>query len=327
MRVAAIDCGTNSIRLLIADLDEESATLTDVVRRMEVVRLGEGVEATGRLDSQALARTLDMCREYAQACRQHEVAPGHVRFVATSASRDASNAQDFVAGVREAFGELDVAPEVITGDEEAELSFIGATGGLKAAGFEGPFLVVDLGGGSTEMARGTREVVGGSSFDIGCVRLTERHLRSDPPLHEEIDAARYDIAEVLDTAEADIGLGGISTLVGLAGSVTAVTAQALGLSSYDPRAIHHARVSTEQVLNAAEDLLISSREERAALPFMHPGRVDVIGAGALIWHEIVARTVSANGSELVVTTSEQDILDGIALSVADARDEDAPDAG
>lgn len=327
MRVAAIDCGTNSIRLLIADHDEETGTMTEVVRRMEVVRLGEGVEATGRLDSAALARTLDMCHEYAQQCREHQVAPGRVRFVATSASRDASNSEDFVAGVRHAFGELDVVPEVITGHEEAELSFTGATGGLTAAGFEGPFLVVDLGGGSTEMARGTREVVAGESFDIGCVRLTERHLRSDPPLQEEIDAARYDIAEVLDTAEAEVGLGGISTLVGLAGSVTTVTAQALGLTAYDPEAIHHATVSNGQMMRAAEVLLVSSREERAAVPFMHPGRVDVIGAGALIWHEIVARTLSANGNELVVTTSEKDILDGIALSVTTAPKGDGANAG
>lgn len=319
MRVAAIDCGTNSIRLLIADRDEHSGVLTEVLRRMEVVRLGQGVDTTGRLNEESLRRTLAMCHEYAQDCRDHGVAPGAIRFVATSASRDAENAQDFIVGVEEAFAELDVAPEVISGDDEARLSFAGATADLPDSGFEGPYLVVDLGGGSTEIARGTREVIAGLSLDVGCVRLTERHLQSDPPLQEEVDSARFDIAEALDRAEAEVGLGGVHTLVGLAGSVTTVTAQALGLAHYDPAAIHHAHVSPEQIMQAAEHLLISTREERAAMGFMHPGRVDVIGAGALIWYEVVSRTLSANGPELVVTTSEKDILDGIALSVGDER--------
>ena len=314
MRVAAIDCGTNSIRLLIAEHDPEEATLTDVLRRSEVVRLGQGVDTTGRLDDEALRRTLDMCREYAEECRHNLVRPGDIRFVATSASRDASNAEDFMRGVREAFGELDVAPEVIAGDEEALLSFTGATGGLAEAGFEGPYLVVDIGGGSTEVVRGTHEVVAGTSLDIGCVRLTERHHRTDPPTQEVIDAARYDIAESLDDAEAEVGIGGIKTVVGLAGSVTTVTAQALGLTSYDREAIHHARLSIEEIMEACERLILSTRAERAAQPFMHPGRVDVIGAGALIWYEILERARSANGPDLVVTTSERDILDGIALS-------------
>lgn len=316
MRVAAIDCGTNSIRLLIADHDEETGALVTVERRMEVVRLGQGVDTTGVLDEEALRRTLAMCREYADLCRQHEVPAGKVRFVATSASRDASNAEVFVDGVREAFGELDVTPEVVTGEEEAALSFAGATAGLADAGFEGPYLVADIGGGSTELARGTREVVAGTSLDIGSVRLTERHHRTDPPTQEIIDAARYDIAEALDEAEAEVGLGGVKTVVGVAGSVTTVTAQALNLTSYDPRAIHLAHVTIDEMTEACERLILSTRAERAAQPFMHPGRVDVIGAGALIWFDILERARGANGPDLVVTASERDILDGIAQSVA-----------
>jgi len=319
MRVAAIDCGTNSIRLLIADHDEGKDTLTDVVRRVEVVRLGEGVDTTGHLDPEALGRTLDMCREYAEQCRHHGVAPGCTRFVATSASRDASNAEDFVAGVREAFGELDVTPEVVDGDEEARLSFAGATAGIAESGFEGPYLVVDIGGGSTEVVRGTREAVAGTSLDIGSVRLTERHHRTDPPTQEIIDAARFDIAEALDQAEAAVGIGGIRTVIGLAGSVTTVTAQALYLTSYDPAATHLADVTVDEMMEACERLILSTRAERAEQPFMHPGRVDVIGAGALIWYEILERARGANGPDIVVTASERDILDGIAQSVLAPR--------
>ncbi len=315
MRVAAIDCGTNSIRLLIADHDPGRNVLTDVTRRVEVVRLGQGVDTTGRLDDEALRRTLDMCREYAEQCRHEHVPPGNVRFVATSATRDASNSEDFVQGVRAAFGELEVTPEVVDGDEEARLGFIGATGSLAEEGFEGPYLVVDIGGGSTEVVRGTREVVACTSLDIGSVRLTERHHRTDPPTQEVIDAARFDIAEALDKAEADVGLGGVNTVIGLAGSVTTVTAQALGLTSYDPAAIHLADLTVEEYMEACERLILSTRAERAAQPFMHPGRVDVIGAGALIWYEILDRARGANGPDLVVTTSERDILDGIALSI------------
>lgn len=326
MRVAAVDCGTNSIRLLVADVavggSGEAAArprLTDALRRTEVVRLGEGVDRTGRLGEAALGRTLAMATEYATQCRQLEVPPGAVRFVATSASRDADNAADFVRGVQEAFGDLDVTPEVVSGREEAQLSFDGATGGLQDAGFEGSYGVVDLGGGSTEIARGTHEVVAATSLDIGSVRLTERHLRSDPPTQEEVDAARWDVNLALDEAEGSVGLGGVGTLVGLAGSVTTVTAHALGLPTYDRRAIHLARLGAEQTMAAAAELVAMTREERAALGFMHPGRVDVIGAGALVWHEVVARVVAANGPDVLVTASEHDILDGIALSVAARR--------
>lgn len=318
MRVAAVDCGTNSIRLLIADVASPEGgrpVLTDVLRRTEVVRLGQDVDATGRLDEAALGRTLAMAAEYASQCRQHDVPPGAVRFVATSASRDADNAADFVRGVQDAFGDLDVTPEVVSGREEAQLSFDGATGSLLASGFQSSYGVVDLGGGSTEIARGTHEVVEAISLDIGCVRLTERHLRSDPPTHDEVDAARWDINLALDDAEAAVGFGRIGTLVGLAGSVTTVTAQALGLTTYDRRAIDLARLSVEQAMVACAELVGMTREDRAALGFMHPGRVDVIGAGALIWHEVIGRVVAAAGVDITVTASEHDILDGIALSV------------
>jgi exopolyphosphatase/guanosine-5'-triphosphate,3'-diphosphate pyrophosphatase len=309
--VGAVDCGTNSIRLLVADVDAATAELTDVVRRMEIVRLGFGVDRTGAIDPQAMQRTLAMAAEYARQCR--ELGVGRVRFVATSASRDASNAGEFVAGVRQAFGDYEVAPEVVTGDEEAALSFRGATGGLRAHGVPGPYLVVDLGGGSTEFVRGTDGVEAARSVDIGCVRMTERHLHSDPPTHDEIRDAVRDIHAAIDLAAEQVDLTGIASLVGLAGTVTTITAHALGLREYDAERIHLTQLSPEQVLTACEDLLHRTREQRAALGFMHPGRVDVIGAGALIWHEIVRR-LAGLGVERVVT-SEHDILDGVALSI------------
>lgn len=320
MRVGAVDCGTNSIRLLVADVtpgvDGERATLVDVVRRGEVVRLGQGVDRTGRLDPEALARTLTVTAEYAATCAAEGVE--RVRFVATSATRDASNAGDFVAGVREAFAAhgLDVAPEVVSGDEEAELSFVGATSGLVGSGVEGPYLVVDLGGGSTEIVRGSDAVSEEISLDIGSVRITERHLRSDPPTGAEVDAARTDIAEALDLAETRVGMGGIGALVGLAGSITTVTARALSLDSYDPERIHLASLTPAVTLQAAAEIVSADKATRRAMPYMHPGRVDVIGAGALIWHELVARVVEVNGPDLPVVTSLKDILDGIAFSAA-----------
>jgi exopolyphosphatase/guanosine-5'-triphosphate,3'-diphosphate pyrophosphatase len=312
-RVGAVDCGTNSIRLLVADVHSERGTLVDVLRRMEVVRLGYGVDRTGRIDPAAMERTLAMATEYAAQCRELGVTT--VRFVATSASRDASNADEFVAGVRAAFSHYGIAPEVISGDEEAALSFRGATGELRAHGIPGPYLVVDLGGGSTEFVRGTETVETARSVDIGCVRMTERHLRSDPPNHDEIDGAVRDINAAIDLAAEKVDFAGVGALVGLAGSVTTITAHALGLDTYDPQRIHLTELSSDEVLAACESLLHLTRDERAALGFMHPGRVDVIGAGALIWHEVVRR-LAGLGVDRVVT-SEHDILDGIALSVAE----------
>ena len=313
-RVGAIDCGTNSIRLLIADVDPEAGKLTDVLRRMEVVRLGYGVDRTGMIDPEAMRRTVAMAAEYAGQCE--DLGAEAVRFVATSASRDAGNAAEFVAGVREAFSHFGIAPEVISGAEEAALSFRGATGELRGLGIEGPCLVVDLGGGSTEFVRGTDAVEAALSVDIGCVRMTERHLRSDPPTEEEIAAATRDIDAAIDLAAESVRFDDTAALVGLAGSITTITAHALGLPAYDAGRIHLTTLAPEVVLEACQSLLHMSRAERAALPFMHPGRVDVIGAGALVWHQVVQRVAAASGTSAVIT-SEHDILDGIALSCAD----------
>ena len=311
-RVGAVDCGTNSIRLLVADVGSDGR-LIDVLRRMEVVRLGHGVDRTGVIDASAMARTLAMTREYAAACREADVQ--RVRFVATSASRDASNARTFVEGVREAFGAYEVSPEVVTGEEEAALSFAGATGDLVAEGIPGPYLVVDLGGGSTEVVRGTDHADRAVSVDVGCVRMTERHLRGDPPTDAEIAAAAADIDIAVARVREAVGFAGVGTVVGLAGSITTITAHVLGLAAYDPGRIHLARLTAQQHERASAELLAMSRAERAALPFMHPGRVDVIGAGALVWRQLLGAVLADSPSAQVVT-SEHDILDGIALSVA-----------
>jgi len=315
MRVAAIDCGTNSIRLLVADADPERATLGDVVRRMEIVRLGYGVDRTGVIAPEAMRRTLAMAQEYAGQCR--ELGAERVRFVATSASRDARNAGEFVEGVRDAFAGFAIAPEVVTGDEEARLSFIGATGELAAHGIVGPYLVVDIGGGSTELVRGGSSVEAAFSVDIGCVRMTERHLRSDPPSEAEIAAATRDIDAGIAQAESAVGFASVAALVGLAGSVTTVAAHVLGLAAYDADVTHLARATPAQFHAAARALLAMTHAERAALGFMHPGRVDVIGAGALVWDRVIERVCRQTGlgEALPVLASEHDILDGIALSL------------
>ncbi|MDL5202008.1 Ppx/GppA phosphatase family protein [Streptomyces sp. ALI-76-A] len=311
-RVAAVDCGTNSIRLLVADADPATGELVDLDRRMTIVRLGQGVDRTGRLAPEALERTFAACREYAEAVKEHGAE--RLRFVATSASRDAENRADFVRGVLDILG---VEPEVITGDQEAEFSFTGATRELTGRGdLDRPFLVVDIGGGSTEFVVGEEHVRAARSVDIGCVRMTERHLVrdgvvSDPPSPEQIAAMRADIEAALDLAEGTVPLREARTLVGLAGSVTTVSAIAQDLSAYDPAAIHHSRVSRDRVREITEWLLRSTHAERAAVPSMHPGRVDVIGAGALVLLSIMERI----GAEEVVV-SEHDILDGIAWSVA-----------
>ena len=317
-RVAAIDCGTNSIRLLIADADAGGAddggtVLTDVVRLMEVVRLGQGVDRTGMFDPDALERTLRATDRYAALCREHDVEA--VRFVATSATRDASTRQVFLDGVRDALG---VDAEVVSGTEEAALSFAGAVSILRPQ-HRAPRLVVDIGGGSTELVVGAGVPTASFSMDIGCVRMTERHLHDDPPSQDQIAAASADVRRALDVAARTVPLGSVGTVVGVAGSVTTVTAHALGLDSYRPDRINGASLPTGIVLAACQDLLLMDREDRAALPSMHPGRVDVIGAGALVWFEVVSRVAaeveSAGGRLAEVVTSEHDILDGIALSV------------
>ncbi|MFG2889684.1 exopolyphosphatase [Streptomyces sp. NPDC048248] len=311
-RVAAIDCGTNSIRLLVADVDPATGELKDLDRRMQIVRLGQGVDRTGRLAPEALERTFAACREYAAVIKG--LGAERLRFVATSASRDADNRADFVRGVVDILG---VEPEVITGDQEAEFSFNGATKELAGRDdVEPPYLVVDIGGGSTEFVLGSASVRAARSVDVGCVRMTERHLLrdgeiSDPPSPGDITAMKTDIAAALDRAEETVPLREATTLVGLAGSVTTVAAIALGLDHYDSEAIHHARIPLAKVREITGDLLTSTHAERAASPVMHPGRVDVIAAGALVLLSIMERV----GAEEVVV-SEHDILDGIAWSVA-----------
>jgi exopolyphosphatase / guanosine-5'-triphosphate,3'-diphosphate pyrophosphatase len=318
-RVAAVDCGTNSVRLLIADVvpdgtagSADGGTLTDVERRMEIVRLGEGVDRTGRLAPQALERTFAAMRGYAELIERHGAETGRgpmkIRVVATSATRDAANRHDFEAGVVDIFG---VVPEIVTGDEEAELSFVGATRELAALRPARPYLVVDIGGGSTEFVLGTDTVQAARSVDIGCVRMTERHLKDgDPPSPEQITAAAADIDAALAAVRETVPVDEARTLVGLAGSVTTVAGIALGLLEYDPARIHHARITATQVHTVTRDLLHATRAERAAIGVMHPGRVDVIGAGSLI----LDRVIRDYGFGAVVV-SEHDILDGIAWSL------------
>ncbi len=302
-RVAALDCGTNSLRLLVADVD--GGTLTDVVRDMEIVRLGQGVDRTGRFAPEALARTLDVLGRYAADVRR--LGAERVRMVATSATRDAANRDEFVSGVHDLLG---VEPEVVSGDEEAALSFAGATRDLSGGSLPPPYLVVDIGGGSTEFVLGTDRVEAGRSVDIGCVRMSERHFAADPPDPAEVAAAVADIDAAIEQAAEVVPLGEARTLVGLAGSVTTVAGIALGLPAYDPAAIHHTRIPTAQVAAVSERLLAMTREERAAIPVMHPGRVDVIAAGALVLRLILERTGLPE-----VVASEHDILDGIAWSL------------
>jgi len=310
-RVAAVDCGTNSLRLLVADVDVDRGELTDVARRMEIVRLGQGVDQTGRLASAALARTGGVLRDYADVIAT--AAARSVRMVATSATRDASNTAEFTRQVKEILG---VAPEVLTGSEEALLSFTGATAELAAAGDSGPCLVVDIGGGSTEFVLGNVVPRGDDppraiSVNIGCVRMTERHLHGDPPTGAELAAATADIDAALDAVTGAVPVRQARTLIGLAGSVTTVAGIAMGLPAYDAARIHHARVCSADVHEVTRSLLAQTRATRAAIGVMHPGRVDVIGGGALILDRIMQRF---GFSEVLV--SEHDILDGIAWSLA-----------
>ncbi|MGG5171944.1 exopolyphosphatase [Pseudarthrobacter sp. J1738] len=309
--MAAIDCGTNSIRLLIADRSDAGA-LSDVVREMKVVRLGQGVDATGELAPEALERTFAAAKDYADLIREHSAVG--TRFVATSASRDARNRKVFVDGIKDLLG---VEPEVISGDEEAALSFAGAASVLPALGAK-PVLVVDLGGGSTEFVVGNSDgVIAARSVDIGCVRITERHLKSDPPTEAEIMAAQHDINAAIDLAASVVPLESAATVVGVAGSITTITAHVLGLKSYDSVAIHGQDVSFDDAIAACTELLGMTRDARAQLGYMHPGRIDVIGAGALVWRTILERLREvSNGTLSSAVTSEHDILDGIALSVA-----------
>ena len=302
MRVAAIDCGTNSIRLLIADIDGNN--FREVVRDMEIVRLGQGVDETGQFHPDAIARTLAAVDKFAAEIAKRGVEK--IRFCATSATRDATNRHLFVDGVRERLG---IELEVISGDEEAALSFAGAIKDLDPS--NGPFLVVDIGGGSTEFVFGTSTVEAARSVNIGCVRMTERHFASDPATAEQIELARTDIQAAIAQAAAVVPITQAKTLVAVAGTATTVAAAALDLPEYDRYAIHLSRISAQQTHDAATMFATSTREQRLALGYMHPGRVDVIAAGSLVLSEIMKAT---GASEFVA--SESDILDGMAFSLA-----------
>lgn len=311
MRVAAFDCGTNSLRLLIADVDEQGR-MTELRRETRIVRLGQGVDATGEFAPEALERTFAVAREFAEVAA--EFSPEKLRFVATSASRDVKNRDEFFAGI---FTILGVVPDVITGEEEAHLSFLGATVGHGLD--SGPFIVMDLGGGSTELVLGTRDVTTTVSMDIGSVRLTERHMSVDVPDQRQIQAAIDDIDGHLDKASEVVDLTAPRTMIGVAGTVTTLTAGILDLDSYRRDRIHGTHLRVEDIDGQASKLLSMTRDDRAALPYMHPGRVDVIAAGGLLFARIAARldaAVRAAGAELDIMVSETDILDGTALDLA-----------
>ncbi|MGK8501407.1 Ppx/GppA phosphatase family protein [Nocardia asiatica] len=312
-RVAAVDCGTNSIRLLIADVLGDGR-LADVHREMRIVRLGQGVDATGSLAPEAIERTRAALADYTASMREAGV--GRVRMVATSATRDAANREDFFAMARAELGTVvaGAEAEVITGDEEARLSFAGAIGELSEAA--GPFVVVDLGGGSTELVFGDSSGVQAAfSADVGCVRITERCLAGNPPTAEQVAAARAFAAERLAEAFTHVPVDGARTWVGVAGTMTTLAAVALDLPEYDSARVHLTRLTMDQVHDVCDRLIAMDHDQRAALGPMHPGRVDVIGGGAVIT-EVLAEELArrAGISELVV--SEHDILDGIALSIA-----------
>jgi exopolyphosphatase / guanosine-5'-triphosphate,3'-diphosphate pyrophosphatase len=310
-RLAGIDCGTNSIRLLIADL--EGGWLRDVHRETRIVRLGQGVDATGQFARDAIARTRAALADYAALLRLHGAE--RVRMVATSAARDVSNRDVFFAMTADVLGAVlpGSIAEVITGAEEAELSFRGAVGELDSAG--APFVVVDLGGGSTEIVLGADDVIASYSADIGCVRLTERCLRSDPPTAQEIEAARQVVRERLGVALGVVPVGGARTWIGLAGTMTTLSALAHNMTAYDAAAIHLSRVAGDDLLTVCERLIGMTRAQRAALAPMHEGRADVIGGGAIVVQEL-ARELRARAGIDELIVSEHDILDGIVLSIA-----------
>ncbi|WP_226367241.1 Ppx/GppA phosphatase family protein [Pseudonocardia sp. ICBG162] len=315
-RVAAIDCGTNSIRLLVADVTEAfdgQKELRDLHREMRIVRLGKGVDATGRLDPEALERTRVALVDYAVAARRKGAE--RIRMVATSATRDASNREDFFAMVRDTLG---VEAEIISGDEEARLSFVGAVGDLDPD--DGPFVVTDVGGGSTEVVvgelrDGAAVVTAAKSVDMGSVRLTERCLPSDPPSHAEIDSARAVAAEVLAEAFASVPVETAATWVGVAGTITSLSGIAQELPVYDREQVHGSTLTREDLHRVADLLIRSSRSEREKHGSLHPGRVDVIGAGALVVQALADELHARAGIDRVVV-SEHDILDGIARSIA-----------
>ena len=300
-RVAAIDCGTNSIRLLIADIDGDN--FREVVRKMEIVRLGQGVDKHKAFDPEAIERTLAATRKFAEIIASKGVEK--IRFCATSATRDATNRTLFIDGVKERLG---IEPEVIAGEVEAALSFQGATKDFDKS--QGPFLVIDIGGGSTEFVFGTDSVESARSMNIGCVRMTERHFTGDQPDPGQIASAIEDIDENISQAAKTVPITQAKTVIMVAGTATTVAAAALDLPAYDRYAIHLSRISAERTHQISTELLRESREQRAAHGYMHPGRVDVIGAGSLV----LDRIMIATGAQEFVA-SESDILDGMAWSL------------
>lgn len=307
-RYGAIDCGTNALRLLVADVID--GELREVTREMRTVRLGEGVDATGEFTPAALERTFAALDEYARMIDDLDVSG--LRIVATSASREVRNADEMIDGFQRRVG---VVPEVIDGLAEARLSYAGAVRGLPDGVGEFPVLVADIGGGSTEFIRGSGPTVdlieSATSIDIGCVRMTERCLHSDPPTDNQIRDTTGIVDAELDRAFRDVSVDSIRGFIGLAGSVTTVAALAHGLTSYDAQQIHGSVTTRDQVEEVTDSLLKMSRTQRAALPVMHPGRVDVIGGGALVLRQILSRLPVS-----CVVASETDILDGIVYSLA-----------
>jgi exopolyphosphatase/guanosine-5'-triphosphate,3'-diphosphate pyrophosphatase len=301
VRVAAIDCGTNSVRLLITEDRRE------VYRETRIVRLGQNVDRTGTLAPEAIERTRGALADYASVIAAHAVA--RTRMVATSATRDAGNRGEFIAMVRATLG---IAPEVVTGDQEAALSFAGSVGSIP--GLTGPVLLVDLGGGSTELVVGSADGDGqlrAHSMDVGSVRMTERHLHDDPPSTRQVDAVVADVRAAIERAGRDVPLREAGGIVGVAGTITTIVAMALGLEAYNAAAIHGSRISAAQVAAVTDRLLHMDHDARSAVRVIHPGRVDVITGGAIILRTIV----EAAGAEAVIAC-EHDILDGIALSIS-----------
>ena len=302
-RVAAIDCGTNSIRLLISDIDTSTNTATDVVREMRIVRLGEGVDKTNAFLPTALERTFKAVEEYDKLLLKHNVE--HVRFVATSATRDAQNKAMFIKGV---IDRLRIVPEVIAGVEEAALSFDGATRSLRQK-HSAPFLVIDLGGGSTELVIGDKEPTGAYSMDVGCVRMTERHTPGGNPTKAQEEAIRTDVRNALKVAGTKVDWKTAKTVVGVAGTITTVAAHVLNLKTYDPDVLHGASITAEQVSQTAQDFITLTPAQRGALPYMHEGRIEVITAGSIVLDEVM----KGIGTKTLIA-SERDILDGVTWS-------------
>lgn len=302
-RVAAIDCGTNSIRLLISDIETSSNTATDVVREMRIVRLGEGVDKTNAFSPRALERTFKAVDEYEKLLLKHKVE--HVRFVATSATRDAQNKAMFIKGV---IDRLRIVPEVIAGIEEAALSFDGATRSLRQK-HVAPFLVIDLGGGSTELVIGDKEPTGAYSMDVGCVRMTERHTPGGNPTKEQEEAIRTDVRNALKVAATKVDWKSAQTVVGVAGTVTTVAAHVLKLKTYDPDVLHGAIITAEQISQTTQDFISLTPSQRGELPYMHEGRIEVITAGSIVLDEVM----KGIGAKTLIA-SERDILDGVTWS-------------